>query len=98
MSSCIMDEEETQSITDLIEEAKRELKNDLDEVGRKKRGGGIVEGSDLNEEDLALNNDMEDDVENNEEMEEEEESSDESGEDKGKNKLVVKKKNFNLFF
>ena len=62
----------THSITDLIEEAKRDLKQEVEEVSRKKRISG---GSEENEDH---------ENENENEENEEEESSDESGEDKGR--------------
>ena len=65
-------EDGSQTINELIEEAKKDLKQELHEVGRKKKVSG---GEEENEEP---------EQEENEEENEEEESSDESGEDKGK--------------
>ncbi|XP_069952682.1 kinesin-like protein KIF21A isoform X1 [Cherax quadricarinatus] len=68
-------EESTQSFTELIEEAKRDLNKDLQAMERKKR---ISEGSGSADDD----EDNEDEEGDAEENEEDVESSDESGEDK----------------
>ncbi|KAG7172235.1 Kinesin-like protein KIF21A-like [Homarus americanus] len=68
-------EESTQSFTELIEEAKRDLNKDIQAIERKKRiseGSGSADDEDNEEEDVGDAEDNEEDVE----------SSDESGEDK----------------
>ncbi|MPC90318.1 hypothetical protein E2C01_085295 [Portunus trituberculatus] len=74
MYECV---EEGQTFTQLIEEAKRDLQRDLQEVKRKKRTSGGSGGEDDDEEEEEDNEEEEEG-----EMEENYESSDESGEDK----------------
>ncbi|KAB7501765.1 Kinesin-like protein KIF21A [Armadillidium nasatum] len=83
MTGSIMDcmEEDSQSITELIEEAKIDLKHDLDEMGRKKRGG-INNGVDSRHGGVDNTTNEDDNEEDEEEKYDEEDSSDESGEDK----------------
>ena len=77
MYECV---EEGQTFTQLIEEAKRDLNRDLQEVKRKKTASGGSGGED-DEEEEEEEEDNEEEEEG--EMEENYESSDESGEDKG---------------
>ncbi|XP_050706486.1 kinesin-like protein KIF21A isoform X1 [Eriocheir sinensis] len=79
MYGCVDDAEEGQTFTQLIEEAKRDLNRDLQEVKRKKRASGGSGGEDDDEED---DDEEENEEEEEGEMEENYESSDESGEDK----------------
>lgn len=88
MFGCL--EESTQSFTELIEEAKRDLNKDLEAVERKKRVSG-GSGSADEEED----NNEEDDTGDMEENEEDAESSDESGEDKGN--VIIRSKVSNTY-
>ncbi|KAK8400868.1 hypothetical protein O3P69_002554 [Scylla paramamosain] len=76
MYECV---EEGQTFTQLIEEAKRDLQRDLQEVKRKKRTSGGSGGED-DDDDEEEEEDNEEEEEG--EMEENYESSDESGEDK----------------